>query len=287
MLLLSPEFGLSDGRYRSTSRWRPGMLLALLLVIGAINGCEHKAADDAPELTVLVAASTIDVMTEFAEKYEQSTGVHVNIAAGPSNGLARQIIAGAPADVYVSASPEWADLLAEKGLVARTRTLCLNSLVLIVPRDNPARVESLADLRDPRVKRLALAGENVPAGEYAEELLRDRGLWEPLRSAGKIIRGHDVRVTLGYVERGEVAAGIVYATDALASDRVIKASRLNDTWQPTIRYPVVLLKGAAAEAEAMYEALLSAGHSDLFTRHGFTPVAMPASSATSRTEESP
>lgn len=276
--------------HRRARRPRPRLMIVLALIMGTINGCQNHARQDNPRLTVLVAASTIDVMTEFAENYQRKTGVTIDMAAGPSNGLARQIIAGAPADVYVSASPEWATLLAEKGLVQRKTTLFRNSLALVVPRGNPADVQTLSDLRDPRVERLALAGENVPAGEYAEALLRDRRLLKPLREAGKIVRGHDVRVTLGYVERGEVAAGIVYATDAMASDHVVVASQLDHAWQPPIRYPVILLSGSTAEAEAFYQALIAPERSELFARHGFTPVIEliePRSHAPLRPEESP
>ena len=243
------------------------MTLAIVLLMG----CGHAPQGERPRVTVLVAASTTDLMTQFADIYEQKTGVAIDVAAGPSNGLARQILAGAPAEVFVSASPKWAETLRNHGLVERTTPLLRNRLVLIVPKGNPARIEQLSDLMNPKIERVALAGENVPAGEYAETMLRNQKLFKALRSAGKIVRGHDVRVTLGFVERGEVAAGIVYATDARVSQAVEVVEEIDPSWHPPILYPAVLLKQSSAEGVAFYENLTSGKHGDFFIRFGFAP----------------
>ena len=260
---------IDDRNWLAFMRCFAKSLIAVAIVL--LIGCGGSSESESPRVTLLVAASTTDLMTEFAKGYERKTGVAIDVAAGPSNGLARQILAGAPAEVFVSASPEWAETLLEHGLVERTTPLLRNRLVLIVPKGNPARIESLSDLMNPEIERVALAGENVPAGEYAETMLRNRKLFKALRSAGKIVRGHDVRVTLGFVERGEVAAGIVYATDARVSEAVEVVETMNSQWHPPIRYPAVLLKQASPEGEAFYEALISGKNDNFFMRYGFAP----------------
>jgi molybdate transport system substrate-binding protein len=163
----------------------------------------------------------------------EAQGIEVVVSSGASNTLATQIIEGAPADLFLSASTEWADSLRSKGLAIEARNLLGNSLVIAVPGGNPAGVKSPGDLAGEAVKKLALAGENVPAGKYAEQALRSAGLGEQLKT--KIVRGQDVRMTLGFVERGEVEAGIVYATDVKLSRAVETAYRFD----PGMHDPIV------------------------------------------------
>jgi molybdate transport system substrate-binding protein len=173
------------------------------------SSSEIAAGDkDGEPLILLAAASTKDAVEELAASFEKQTGTRVRVSAGPSNALATQITAGAPADLFLSANEKWAAHISEQGLAEEVTPLLTNGLVLIVPRDNPAQVKSPSDLAGQGVKRVALAGENVPAGIYAEQALRELAIYDLLIGANKIVRGQDLRFTLSYVARGEADAGI-------------------------------------------------------------------------------
>jgi molybdate transport system substrate-binding protein len=245
------------------------------------NGSERPTADvaqydsSAEPLIFLVAASTKDAIEELAGEFERQTGTHVRISAGPSNALAAQIASGAPAELFLAASEQWADYLHQERLTEAATPLLTNDLVLIVPRDNPAEVRTAADLAAPRVKRVALAGENVPAGIYAEQSLRALDLYEGLADAKKIVRGQDVRATLGYVARGEADAGIVYATDARISDDVSVVDRFDPKTYDRIVYPLVLVRRDRSNATArkLYDFFRSPEAATVFERFGFKRVA--------------
>lgn len=222
---------------------------------------------------MLVAASAADAVTEVAKQFKHRHGTAVRVSRGPSNGLAQQVLQGAPADVFVSASTDWADAVSEAGRTATVRPLLENRLVLVVPAGNPAGVKEPADLTGDRVRRIALAGEQVPAGRYADLALSSLGLLDRLLSSGKIARGHDVRVALAFVERGEAEAGVVYATDAANSERVEVVHEFDEELHPPIVYPAVLVEdGPAGDAgRKFFEYLASPGADEVFRRFGFRP----------------
>ncbi len=222
-------------------------------------------------LVMLAAASTKDAVEELAVEFEQQSGTRVRVSAGSSNALAAQIISGAPADLFLSANAKWAEYVAEKGLAESAAPLLMNDLVLIVPRDNPSNVQTPADLVEPRVKRVALAGENVPAGVYAEQALRAMKLYEPLIDGKKIVRGQDVRVTLSYVERGEADAGIVYSSDAKVAKAIAVVARFDPKTYDQIVYPLVLVKRdqPSAESRKLYDFLRSPEAAAVFEKFGF------------------
>jgi molybdate transport system substrate-binding protein len=222
-------------------------------------------------VTALVAASTADAVNELAERFQRQTGAAVKVSPGPSNQLAAQITQGAPADVFLSANAKWADEVKNKGLAADSRDLLSNGLVIVVPKGNPADVHSPEDLAKETVKKVALAGENVPAGLYAAQALAKLNLLPRLVAGNKIARGQDVRATLTYVERGEAEAGVVYTTDAAVSKLVETAYTFDPATYERIVYPLVLLKVAEAPpaARQFYQFLASAEAEDVFRRHGF------------------
>lgn len=244
-------------------------------IVGFIAGCSQRVeSKHKTELTVLVAASTADAVSEIAEQYQrQHPNVRIRISAGPSNALAQQIIAGAPAALFLSANNRWSDALAEQQFVKSRVDLLTNSLVLIVPKENPAAIDSLSDLVDQSAIRIALAGENVPAGIYARQALETAGCYNRLVQAGAIVRGTDVRVALTYVERAEVDAGIVYRTDAKASAKVKIVAELDPQSYEPVVYPLVLLKrqNDTAAAEMFFNYLQSSSALTIFQTHGFTP----------------
>jgi len=243
-------------------------VLAGLLPVAFAQGegqGEHKA-----EARIYAAASLTDVIGALAKRFEPIRESHVVAVYGASNTLAQQLHEGAAPGVFISASVEWVDKLEGWGLVEPgTRVdLAGNSLVVIVPKGAKDRPASLNDLADAKFARLALADPvAVPAGTYAKAALEKAGIYEALK--GKIVAAQDVRTALTYVERGEAAAGIVYATDAAASSDVEIAFRVPPELHPKIVYPMVLVKGANRRARELHAFLQTREAWAAFAKAGF------------------
>jgi molybdate transport system substrate-binding protein len=183
---------------------------------GAGGGVGVTAAAPERELTVLAASSLTEAFTSIGRQFEAThPGDAVRFSFGPSDGLAAQIEAGAPADVFASASETWMDSVARSapGVVDRA-DFARNQLVIIVPTDDPARIESLADLGNGGVK-LVLAAEGVPAGDYAREALKAAGVGAAA-GANVVSNEQDDKAVVQKVLLGEADAGIVYRTDLTA-----------------------------------------------------------------------
>lgn len=248
--------------------WRTNSLLAAA-VLAALCGCGGWA-EDAEPARIHAAASLTDVVRGIARRFEARGGAHVVIHCAASNTLAAQIRAGAPAGVFLSASPEWADDVERSGLAEPgTRAdVASNGLVVVVPRGEPA-LASLADLAAPRFERVALADPAaVPAGRYAQAALEAAGVFARIR--GKVLAAQDARTALAYAERGEAAAAIVYATDASASAAVDVAYRVPPETHPRIVYPVLLVRGAGDASRRLRAFLATEEAWEIFARAGFT-----------------
>ena len=233
---------------------------------------EVQATPQEPgESTVSVAASTKEVLEALASDFKAKNGVTVHVNAGPSSGLANQILAGAPADLFLSASQQWADAVKEGGQAIESGRLLTNKLVIVVPKGNPAGVKQPADLLAPAVKRVALAGEKVPAGAYADQALSKLDLLQQLVDANKIARGQDVRTALSYVERGEAEAGIVYSTDVAVGNSVESVYEFAPQLHDEIVYVLVLLKSAEnnSAARRLFDYLSSPAAAVEFRKFGF------------------
>jgi molybdate transport system substrate-binding protein len=229
----------------SRSRALLACALALVGTIGAL-----ARAEEAPRLRVLAAASLTEVVTALAERF---AGARVSASFGASSELARQIADGAPADVFVSASPEWTEFLRERErLDGEPVLVARNALVCVAPRGSPLAGGAVADLHA-LLERLgpgelvALADEGVPAGEYARRALAHAGLRDAYRR--RLVGQKDVRAVLHAVESGEVAAGFVYATDA----RLAAVERLF-TFDPATHPPIELLAAALRDSDHPAEA---------------------------------
>jgi molybdate transport system substrate-binding protein len=243
---------------------RFGLLFSLVLML---TGCGTPGPEG---VAVFAAASTREGVESVARTFTAATGTPVRITPAATNVLARQIEQGAPADLFFSADEEWADYLAARGLVVRRRDLLANRLVVVTSADRPMNLRSMSDLARPEIRRLAIAGESVPAGTYARQALRGAGIWEAVK--GRLLEGGDVRETLSYVLRGEAEAGIVYATDARAAgERVQVAFTVPQELHQPIRYPLVLVRrlGAAAAAERFFQYLEGEEAAANFRQLGF------------------
>lgn len=232
------------------------------------------AAREVESLTVYAAASLTEVMETIGARWAATGKPAPRLVFASSALLARQIEAGARADLFVSADEEWMDYLQAKGLVAAgsRRTLAGNRLVLVAP------AASAVELRIRQgfplaaalgTSRLALGDPQlVPAGKYARAALEALDAWGPV--AQKLIPTENVRVALALVARGEAGLGIVYATDARVEPRVRVLDSFPPDSHPPIRYPAALLEGASPAAAALLDFLHGIEGRKAFRDAGFT-----------------
>lgn len=213
-----------------THRHKLNCLAALLLLVLACAVC-------AETIRVGAAISLKEAVGEAAANYQKATGEQVEFVFGSSGQVAAQIRSGAEIDLFISAANQQVDeLLGEKLADADTRRIVAsNRLVLIVPGDAKNPPSGFDGLRDPSVRNVAIgAPRTVPAGLYAEQVIRTLKLTDAL--AEKLVYGTNVRQVLAYVERGEVSAGMVYATDAMAFGPKV---RVVATADPNSHEPIV------------------------------------------------
>jgi molybdate transport system substrate-binding protein len=202
---------------------------ALLALVAAAT-LTATAAAGAPRITVLAAASLTAAFPRIDARPRYSF-------AG-SDQLALQLEQGAPADVFASASPKYAQELFRRGLVERPRTFALNRLVLIVPRSNPAHLRAVADLSRGGV-RLVLAAASVPAGAYARHVLDRLGLGRALRNV--VSEEQDIKGVVGKVVLGEADAGFVYVTDVKPVAAKVRSIAIPARAQPSVRYQIAVV----------------------------------------------
>jgi molybdate transport system substrate-binding protein len=221
------------------------------------------------ELNVYAAASLTEAVKEIAASFEKSSGHKVVFNLGGSNDLARQIKAGAPADVFFSADEDQMDGLVTAGLIRGEDRVALlsNVLVVVVPVGSGTRVSSAADLVP--LSRLALADpQAVPAGVYARKWLESAGVWGKV--ADKVVPALNVRAALSAVEAGNVDAGVVYKTDAAVTKRVEVALTVPREQGPSIVYPLAPIAASRkAGTAALVQAFTSAAARAVYVRHGF------------------
>ncbi|MCF8470980.1 MAG: molybdate ABC transporter substrate-binding protein [Parvibaculum sp.] len=248
---------------------------ALPLALCAVAFLTPESATACEPVTIFAAASTTDAVSEIAKSFKGISGCEITTVFASSSILAKQIDAGAPAAIYLSANESWMDDLETKGrLVAGTRTDILgNELVLIAPEDEPLdfTFDSGADLAAALgTGRLALGNpDGVPAGIYAKEALVTLGLWDNL--SPNIVASEDVRGALAWVARGEARAGIVYRTDAQISSEVTIVATIPERSHKTIRYPIALIEDRENKTAREFLAYLEgAAGAAIFARYGFT-----------------
>jgi molybdate transport system substrate-binding protein len=220
---------------------------------------------------VLSVSSTHEPIGELTSLFHVETGIHVSISTGGSNALASQVMAGVPADMFLSANTRWAETVEKNRLASGHRPLMGNRLVMVVPSGNPGGITTPQSLMRGKTRYVAIAGEDVPAGLYAEQALRHAGVYDSLVSTNRIARGQNVDLTLGYVERGEAEAGVVYATDARAARHIEVVYSFPEESHDAIVYSVMMLKnrGENQQARLFYDYLFSPKALEVFMRHGF------------------
>lgn len=246
-----------------------GIMLALLL-FGAVGS---GWAQEKQDVTVAAALSLKGAFEELALLYEvKHSGDRVQFNFAASGVLQRQIEAGAPIDVFASASSREMDELDRQQLleVASARPFARNGIVLVVPAEGRAALRSMRELRQAAVQRIAIGNPaTVPAGRYAEEVLRHANVWDSVR--GKLILCENVRQVLDYTARGEVDAGVVFATDAAGVNGIAVAAAAPAASHSPASYQAAMLRGAEhrAAGRAFIDLLLSAEGQAVLKRRGF------------------
>ena len=239
---------------------------SFLATAAALAAGARAAAGD--ELVVFAAVSLSDALREIGAEYERRSGRRVLFSFAGSGDLARQIRAGAPAGLFVSADVARVDELERAGLVRAVDRVALlsNRLVVVVPASSPLVLRRASDLVS--LPRLALADPaSVPAGAYARQWLERAGVWDAVRE--RVVPALDVRAALAAVESGNAPAGIVYATDAAVSRRTRVAFEVPAAESPRIVYVAAVLADAGEAARAFFAQLRSPEAAATFRRLGF------------------
>jgi len=246
--------------------------LAVLVVAALLPARQGPAPTP---ITVSAAVSLTDVLTAIADEYGRRGLGSIRFNFGASNVLARQIVDGAPVDVFISADDAQMDVVAAAHLVkADTRVpLLRNQLAVVVPNDRPRTLRSIRDLTDPAFKRIAIGDPTaVPAGVYARQYLEAQGVWQALEP--RIVPAGSVRAALSAVESGAADAGIVYRTDARLALRVTVAWVVSASDGPRIIYPgaIISTSSSVSESKRFLDYLRSDPATRLFERFGFTTI---------------
>jgi molybdate transport system substrate-binding protein len=242
-------------------------MLSVLLLIGAT--LVHSRA--AEPLTVSAAVSLTEALDEIAAAYRTSGGGPVRFNFGGSNVLARQIVNGAPVDVFISADDAQMDIVERSGLIAKgSRLPVAGNQLVVVAGDRAKGVASIQDLLDTSIRRVAIGDPAaVPAGVYARKFLENNGMWPRLEP--KVVPSANVRAALAAVENGSVDAAIVYATDARIAPGLRVAMTIGGPDAPAIAYPACVIASTRQPAAAaqFVQFLRGPEAGRILERHGF------------------
>jgi molybdate transport system substrate-binding protein len=247
-------------------------MTALAALVLGVPGCgDSPYASTDRGVLILAAASTIDALDDAIAEFTDTTGLEVRASYGPTSTLARQVTSGAPANLLLSASTDWAEYVAERQLVVASKSVAGNRLVVVVPKDSALEMTpDLASLAsDARFGRIAIADPDaVPAGVYAREALESLGLWVGL--APRLLPTLDVRAALALAASNEADAAFVYASDAAASDAVEIIATIGASAHSPIEYPLLLLDEENTGAAELFQFLVSERGRRHFLGRGFS-----------------
>lgn len=254
----------------------PTQLKKFAIVSSIISlGFSINFSVNAESVTVYAAASLTNAINDLEKIYEKQNKVEVKTSYAGSSTLAKQIEAGAPADIFISADTQWMDYLQNKKLVAANDRLNLlgNRLVLITPKGRSVKVK-LDKTTDPNKvftgKICTGDTKSVPVGKYAKQAFTNLGWWN--RIEPKLVETEDVRAALNFVARGECQVGIVYATDAAISKDVTVVGVFPENIHSPIIYPVGMMK-KNPNSKKFYQFLQSNQAKVVFKKYGFSVLA--------------
>ena len=239
-------------------------VLALIALAAAVSGASARSQRSA---TVYAAASLTDAFPKIAP------GAKFSFAG--SNALATQIRKGAPADVFASANMTLPKGLNKDGFCSKPVVFTRNTLVVIVPKSNPANIHSVYDLRKPGVK-VVIAASGVPVGSYTLQVLKNMNLSAGVL-ANVVSKETDVREVLAKIALGEGDAGFVYSTDARTVPGKVKNVKIPAWAQPKVQYGICTVKASTnkAAAAAFIKKVLSKKGQKILRSYGFLPRVKP------------
>lgn len=253
------------------------LLLVMIILFGAFNmfGCTSNAGQSSDmvsnNITIGAAASLREALSEVQVKFENEKKVKLAFNFASSGAIQRQIEQGAPVDLFISAGKKQMDALESKNLIDKEsrKNFLTNKLVLIAPKEYKDKIKSVSDLVGMDVKISIGEPESVPAGTYAKESLTYLKLWDKLSS--KIVYAKDVKQVVSYVEKGEVAAGIVYNSDAIALKDSSIVQIFDEKSHETIIYPAAIVSESKnKESVKMFLDYLSTTEAkQIFSKYGF------------------
>ena len=250
-------------------RLRSLAVTAAALALTALSACGGDDAGGAANqvtLRVFAAASLTESFTTLGEQFERDhPGTKVEFNFGPSSGLAEQVMSGAPADVFASASASNMDTLVQGDEAKDPEDFASNSMAIAVPSENPAYIRQVDDLAKDGVK-VALCQAQVPCGKVAAEVFANAGL--TVEPATEEV---DVKSVLTKVTLGEVDAGVVYVTDVLAAGDKVQGIDIPDDQNASTTYPIAALEGSEHQQEAreFVDLVLSAEGAKVLEAAGF------------------
>jgi molybdate transport system substrate-binding protein len=244
------------------------MFWLLVLVVN----CGYTQDTERASITVSAAISLTDVLEEIAGAYRKAGGGPVRFNFAGSNVLARQIVNGAPADIFISADDKQMDVAETAGVIAQGSRVNLvgNRLAVVAPRDRVEMVKEKFLEAPAAIRRVAIGDpEAVPAGRYAKAYLENDRLWAAYER--RIVPTSNVRAALAAVENGAADAAIVYATDVQTSRNAALAFIVPADQSPAIVYPAAVVKSTQhrGEADRFLEFLKGSEANAIFTRYGF------------------
>lgn len=253
-------------------------ILAVLATLALGSAAVLPALARADNITIFAAASMKNAMDEISARFAEETGHIATVSLAGSSALARQIQQGAPADIFISANPDWMDALEKEGLIdAATRFDLLNNALVLIAHGagaTPVEIGPGLDLAGKLGEgHLAMAlVDAVPAGIYGKAALEALGIWAAV--APKVAQADNVRAALALVSTGEAPMGIVYATDAVADDNVSVIATFPADSHPAIVYPAAAVAASGNPLNAPFLAYLRGPAArDAFARQGFVVVA--------------
>lgn len=242
-------------------------LLAALLALLSGGGAQADGRTT-PKLLIFAAASLTDAVARIADAFEKQTNITVSVSFAGTQQLARQIEAGAPAAIFISADWEWMEWMAGRGLISGEPLDFAGNRLVVAVRNETENWADIAPLFTE--SRFAMADPaSVPAGRYARQALEASGWWE--RAQERAVFGENVRVALKRVALGEVAAAIVYATDAMAEPGVRALTTFDENLHAPIRYWAAATGDASDEAKLFLDFLAGERAQQILTEAGFQP----------------
>jgi len=260
------------------SRRIPNLILAVAFMLALLiswNLFKNFSSVDTPQRTSLNVSAAISLskpLEEIKAVYQSSNpNFTITYNFGGSGALEQQIQQGAPVDVFFSAATKQMNDLQQSNLLINDtrRNLLTNRLVLITPKNGGA-LSDFKQLTDARIKKIAIGEpKSVPVGQYAQEMLTKLGLWQQLQP--KLVLGNNVRQVLTFVESGNVDAGIVYTTDAKASDKVTLLLTAAENLHSPIVYPLAVIRNSRnpAAAKAFVDFFAGDRAKIVFQKYGF------------------